>query len=551
MRFKQIISASIALMMAVGTTVSAQNDFEVSLQGNKVTISGNVDTSVKRISLKVLPQEASESSIADIYGMAEAEVKDGFFEYSFLMPDKFNGNVVDGIFSVYVSGNDKLKSSFGYISSDKREAFAASLNTENMRAIFDDSDNEKYFDSLGADISYYKTLSPDEKDSFIAFLKNEKGESTITVENISELVKIASVLQKAKTNVDENLIAESGVGFENVKFEDETDAEKKAWLVQYADSKKPYESYEQLESAYKDGNILYLLQKAKYSDYEDLIDKYDDRIKIKDTTYYAQYSNMSETNKNAVNEAIKKSGVNFTSYELFLNQFESAVKDIVAKNGKGNSNNSGGTGGGGGSNSGKKKPSQTVIPISVTEKITRQENKKAFSDVDKDHWANEAIQCLFDKEIVSGYEDDTFKPNNQITREEFIKMIVSALDIDTTNIKSEFTDVDRDKWYTSYIDAAFGKKLISGREDGSFGIGEKITREEMCVIVRRAINTLTKVRTYTEFDDEMDISEYAREAVADLYSAGIVNGISAKEFSPKSVVTRAQAAKIIYDAFIK
>ncbi len=551
MRFKQIISASIALMMAVGTTVSAQNDFEVSLQGNKVTISGNVDTSVKRISLKVLPQEASESSIADIYEMAEAEVKDGFFEYSFLMPDKFNGNVVDGIFSVYVSGNDKLKSSFDYISSDKREAFAASLNTENMRSIFDDSDNERYFDSLGADISYYKTLSPDEKDSFIAFLKNEKGESTITVENISELVKIASVLQKAKTNVDENLIAESGVGFENVKFEDETDAEKKAWLVQYADGKKPYESYEQLKSVYKDGNILYLLQKAKYSDYEDLIDKYDDRIKIKGTTYYAQYSNMSETNKNAVNEAIKKSGVNFTSYELFLNQFESAVKDIVAKNGKGNSNNGGGTGGGGGSNSGKKKPSQTVIPIPVTEEITRQENKKAFSDVDKDHWANEAIQCLFDKEIVSGYEDDTFKPNNQITREEFIKMIVSALDIDTTNIKSEFTDVDRDKWYTSYIDAAFGKKLISGREDGSFGIGEEITREEMCVIVRRAINTLTKVRTYTEFDDEMDISEYAREAVADLYSAGIVNGISAKEFSPKSVVTRAQAAKIIYDAFIK
>lgn len=550
MRFKQIISASIALLISVGTTVLAQNDFDVSVNGSQVTVSGNVDMSVKRISVKVMPQEASESDLACVYEMGEAEVKDGFFEYSFLMPDKFEGNSVDGIFSVYVLGNDKLNGSFDYISSDKRETFAASLNVENIRLMFDDSNNERYFNSLGADLSYYKILSSEEKDSFITFLKNEKGENVITVDNISDLVRIASVLQKAKTNVDENLVVEAGVAFENIKFENETDAEKKLWLVQYLDSKKPYASYEQFESTYIDGNIIYLLQKAKYSDYEYLIDKYDDRIKIKDTTYYTQYSNMSETDKNAVNEAIKKSGVNFTSYELFLNQFESAVKDTASKKQEGNSNYGGGSTGGGG-NSGKKKPSQTVIPIPVTEEITQKENKKAFSDVDKEHWANEAIQCLFDKKIVSGYDDDTFKPNNQITREEFIKMIISALDIDTTNIKSEFTDVDRDKWYTSYIDAAFGKKLISGREDGSFGIGEEITREEMCVIVRRAINTLTKVRTYMGFDDETDIAKYAREAIVDLYSAGIVNGVSANEFSPKGVVTRAQASKIIYDAFVK
>lgn len=174
-----------------------------------------------------------------------------------------------------------------------------------------------------------------------------------------------------------------------------------------------------------------------------------------------------------------------------------------------------------------------------------------FSDVKPSHWANEAVEALSEKNVVAGYEDNTFKPNNEITREEFVKLIVSALNIDTTSEDSGFADVDATAWYAPYVNAAYKAGLVSGKSENTFGIGQKITREEMAVIVRRAVSEIAEVREYAEFADEAEIAEYAKDAVKELYTAGLVNGLSETEFSPKTIVTRAQAAKIIYDALVK
>lgn len=178
-------------------------------------------------------------------------------------------------------------------------------------------------------------------------------------------------------------------------------------------------------------------------------------------------------------------------------------------------------------------------------------NDGRFNDISKSHWANEAVDVLAEKNVIAGYDDNTFRPNGEITREEFVKMVVSALNIETSDETADFEDVDASKWYAKYVSAAYKNGIVSGKSENTFGIGAKITREEMAVIIRRALSEISETRQYDDFADSSDISDWATEAVKELYSAGIVNGLSDTEFAPKSIVTRAQAAKIIYDAFIK
>lgn len=543
MKIKKVILMTAAFMLVAGGSALA-DEVSVTMNGSKISVSGTADTDV--VSIKVLPEASAENDIASLYEIAEVAVTDGVFSYDFEMPDTFDGVTVDGKFTVYTFGTEKKTAVFDYISVEGRESFAESLNGDNLKEIFEDENNERYFSALGADVSFYKNMTDAEKESFIKLLKSEIGEGTFTTENVAAEVKNAHVLEKAQSKIDESLVAESDVSFEGKTFAEEDDADKKEWIVSYLETQKPYDTSEKMQEAYNDANILFILQTAKYTEYDAVIEKYDSAIQIKGTDYYTKYLSMSDVKKNSVNEDVKKQSKTFTTYEAFLKAYKDAVASV-----KTNSNNGGGGGSSSGGSSKKDKNTSLVISPSASEQVSTPVEKKTFSDVAESHWAAEAVSALASKEIISGYEDNSFRPDNQITREEFVKIIVSALELTTSGGKSQFTDVDENAWYTPYVNAAASKKLVSGREDGTFGVGEKITREEMAVIVRRAITHYTATRVYEPFADEEEISEYALESVKDLYVAGFVNGLSETEFSPKSNVTRAQAAKIIYDAFIK
>ena len=76
----------------------------------------------------------------------------------------------------------------------------------------------------------------------------------------------------------------------------------------------------------------------------------------------------------------------------------------------------------------------------------------AFSDFDKNHWAYNNVVEMQEKGIVSGYNDGTFKPDNSLTREQFVIMLVNALKLKNNN-KGNFTDIDN-RWSTEYIKTA-------------------------------------------------------------------------------------------------
>lgn len=174
-----------------------------------------------------------------------------------------------------------------------------------------------------------------------------------------------------------------------------------------------------------------------------------------------------------------------------------------------------------------------------------------FNDIDSVEWAKDAIITLAEKKVISGKGNNMFCPNDNITREEFVKMIADAfLKSESVDMPVVFIDVAKDKWSYPYIAKAFGAGLVSGYTDTWFGATDNITRQDMAVVLYRAAVISEKSFLESEektFADKDNIAEYALEATTKLYNSGIISGISDNEFGGTLFATRAQAAKMIYE----
>ena len=179
-----------------------------------------------------------------------------------------------------------------------------------------------------------------------------------------------------------------------------------------------------------------------------------------------------------------------------------------------------------------------------------EKDESEFRDVPKEHWAYSELKYMVDNKIMLGTGNGNMEPDRNIKREEFIKMLVGAMNIDLDNENAAFIDVQPDAWYAPYIAAAKKAGLVKGYEDGRVGIGENITREDMAVMISRAAN-LTEIKDDEEFKDDSLISEYAKNAVYALRKMGVINGMGDGSFAPKNNATRAQTASMLYKAVKK
>ena len=207
------------------------------------------------------------------------------------------------------------------------------------------------------------------------------------------------------------------------------------------------------------------------------------------------------------------------------------------------------SGGSGGSSS---KKNMSTAPVTSIE-LPMQNNQSAqsinlkFTDMGSFLWAYPSVSELFDAGIVNGVNEYEYMPSKDVKREEFIKLLVCAMNLELTDEKTEFSDVLSGSWYEVYVNTAYKAGIVNGISKSEFGVGQSITRQDMAVMLYNAIknkemlqNTESKV-----FSDENDISDYAKEAVKKLSGIGIINGVGDNLFSPKTTANRAQAAVII------
>jgi len=171
----------------------------------------------------------------------------------------------------------------------------------------------------------------------------------------------------------------------------------------------------------------------------------------------------------------------------------------------------------------------------------------SFEDVTKE-WAKQSIEALAARGIVSGIGEGEFNPDGEVTRAEFIAMLMNLFELTDPDARTNFSDVQEAAWYYEEIAAAHQLGIVSGRADGSFGANDQITRQDMAVMAYQASQYAQlelKGESVQVFADQSNVSPYAQKGVTAMQKAGIINGMGNGSYEPKSAATRAQAAVIM------
>lgn len=173
-----------------------------------------------------------------------------------------------------------------------------------------------------------------------------------------------------------------------------------------------------------------------------------------------------------------------------------------------------------------------------------------FSDVPSDAWYAEYVSYLAGKGIVNGKTENTFAPDAQITRAEFVKIIAGVAGADISgSAASGFSDVASDAWYAPYVAWGVKNGIINGTSATTFNPNGNITREDMATIIKRYTDfakfTLPTDTAAADFSDSAQISSYAADAVKAMQQANIINGKGDNTFAPKDNATRAEACKML------
>lgn len=174
-----------------------------------------------------------------------------------------------------------------------------------------------------------------------------------------------------------------------------------------------------------------------------------------------------------------------------------------------------------------------------------------FKDIEK-HWAKADIEALAAQAIVAGRGEGRFAPEADITRAEFVSLLVRAFDLTADAADADpFFDVPKNAWYADAIAAAMKAGIAQGNGDGKFWPDKPITREEMAVFASRALEAGGSVPEKPEpgsaasFNDEAQISAWALPAVKQTTELGLLQGYPDGAFGPGIQATRAHAAVIL------
>ena len=262
--------------------------------------------------------------------------------------------------------------------------------------------------------------------------------------------------------------------------------------------------------------------------------------------YAEKFNDLSVTEKGDV---CKKARGTYETAKGFIGKVKNEIDNVISERKTSTSGGSGGSGSGSSKNSNTYKEvvqavwNNTPTPAPTEAPYTRQ----FFYDLDGYDWAEQAINDLATKGIVAGDGSGKFYPGNNVTREEFVKMLIIGFGLRDYSATCDFDDVSESDWYYEFVAAANKLGIVKGMSETEFGVGRNITRQDMAVMVYRAATVAGKTLADGEinFTDNDDIAEYAAAPVGAMQASGIITGMGDGTFAPLSNANRAQAAVII------
>ena len=559
---KKLLSTMLsAVMLCTGFTCAYAADFsfeEATINGMSVTIEGTAGDRDKYVSAIVLyPDENGNvyetedinlssmlsENIPRVKTLAESEIVRGRFIIRIFM----NENDANGVYTVYSAdenGEMTRKTTFEYYSDNLEDVIAeiqSAVNSEGLAELLESMKDDVGFKNtlvgLGVKIDSYYALESTYRNAAAAKIEDEE---TITAENIKTIFNSAIAVEELNAAQESSII--NILGLNNTYFgldmgvdsdyASMSTVEKEDFTELFA--KKDFSVLADVKSYFAEAIALAKLNCAETtSGVEALIEKYNS---IYNFDLNGAYATLNNTKKGQL--LISLTGSDFTSAQLAKAAFDSKLSSLTTNN---PGSTGGGVGGGGAVGGGGNRGGSSVTISNIAEI----QSIPAFKDIEN-HWAREQIEKLSQKGIVNG-TDGYFRPDDRITREEFVKILCCTLNI-TPDGESKFADVPSKAWYAPYIAAMTNADIVAGISEDSFGVGENITRQDMAVLVSRAMDYMgTPKSEVTEktFADDSKISDYAKTAVYELNASGVIKGIDGEHFAPRELATRAQASVMI------
>lgn len=174
----------------------------------------------------------------------------------------------------------------------------------------------------------------------------------------------------------------------------------------------------------------------------------------------------------------------------------------------------------------------------------------SFKDVKENDWFYEAVSYAVENGLMSGMSEDIFAPNTPLTREMLAVVLYNVEGQPESAGVNPFTDVKADIWYTDAILWANENGIVAGYDNGAYGVGDFITREQFAAILYRyaqfkGYDTTQGGMAVREFSDYENVSDYARPAMAWAVNAGIMGGMDDGTLMPQGKATRAEAATML------
>ena len=180
--------------------------------------------------------------------------------------------------------------------------------------------------------------------------------------------------------------------------------------------------------------------------------------------------------------------------------------------------------------------------------VAESEQELPFTDVASSEWYYEAVQYVYNNELMNGMSATTFEPNSTTTRGMIVTMLY-RLENEPAAASAGFTDVAAGQWYTDAVNWAAANNIVNGYGDDQFGPTDTITREQMAAILYRYaqykgydVTASADLSTYT---DAASVSSYAVSAMQWAVGEGLINGITDTTLVPGGSATRAQVAAIL------
>jgi hypothetical protein len=195
--------------------------------------------------------------------------------------------------------------------------------------------------------------------------------------------------------------------------------------------------------------------------------------------------------------------------------------------------------------------STAVIPFVITTPAFAQ---TSFNDVQSNYWASQFIQELSRREIIAGFPDGSFRPEEAVTRAQFAAMLNKAFNKSAQRQGIRFNDVATNFWAYNAIQQSYVTGFLSGYPGNRFEPNQAIPRQQVLVSLANGLNYSPSANINSilqTFNDASNIADYARSPIAAAVERRmVVNYPNVNFLNPTTNATRAQVAAFIYQALV-